>query len=110
MALLLLAEIASFFLAHRLYISFLHRVVSFVTLHLQKRPKKEKVKPILVNKEDNFVTVLDQPIETPPANHFELIHPKDEFELLHSHTVSGLTTKCGVFGVFRRFGFHAIQQ
>lgn len=56
---------------------------------LQKRIKKEKVRPILVNK-DNTVEncVLDKVVEVPPANHFEELHPKDEFELLCLQTVS----------------------
>lgn len=38
---------------------------------------------------ENHVLLLVQPVETPPANRFEELHPKDEFELLHSHIVSG---------------------
>lgn len=56
---------------------------------LQKRNKKEKVRPILINNiEKENIVVVDGDIEIPPANHFEQLHPKDEFELLHSHIVS----------------------
>lgn len=52
--------------------------------HLQKRSKKDKVRPILVHKEISSENVIDNMVEAPPANHFETIHPKDEFELMHS--------------------------
>ncbi|XP_047994083.1 ribosome-binding protein 1 isoform X1 [Leguminivora glycinivorella] len=54
---------------------------------IRKRGKDPKVKPILINKEDP--SCISDP-STPPSptgsvsNHFEEIHPKDEFELLHS--------------------------
>lgn len=64
-------------------------------LGLQRRNKKEKVRPILVNsKEKENNVIIDSEIEVPTANHFEELHPKDEFELLHSHIVS--YNKCRV--------------
>ncbi|KAI8424994.1 hypothetical protein MSG28_006888 [Choristoneura fumiferana] len=54
---------------------------------IRKRGKDPKVKPILINKEDP--SCISDP-STPPSptgsvsNHFEEIHPKDEFELLQS--------------------------
>lgn len=58
-----------------------------LSVQIRKRGKDPRVKPILINKEDpSCVTDLS----TPPSptsslsNHFEEIHPKDEFELLHS--------------------------
>ncbi|KAJ0173610.1 hypothetical protein K1T71_010759 [Dendrolimus kikuchii] len=53
---------------------------------IRKRGKDPKVKPILVNKEDpscvNDPNTYPQP--TNVVNHFEELHPKDDFELLHS--------------------------
>lgn len=56
----------------------------------QKRGKKNKVRPILIHKSVENPVIIDS-VDVPPANHFEQLHPKDEFELLHSHlhTVSG---------------------
>lgn len=53
----------------------------------QKKFKKEKMRPILVNKEEveNIVDIIVD--EVPPANHFEEIHPKDDFELLRSNSI-----------------------
>lgn len=53
---------------------------------IRKRGKDPKVKPILVNKEDPSC-VSDpnaSPQPTNVVNHFEEMHPKDDFELLHS--------------------------
>lgn len=44
----------------------------------QKKKKKEKVKPILVHKEEK---VAEEPLPPAPANHFELIQPKDDLSL-----------------------------
>lgn len=48
--------------------------------------KKEKVRSILHNKEKS--PVADANVCVLPVNHFEKIHPKDEFEMLHAHQVS----------------------
>lgn len=52
---------------------------------MQKRTKKDKVRPILVNKDvispENVIDNLV--VDVPAANHFEKLHPKDEFELMH---------------------------
>lgn len=54
--------------------------------YLQKRVKKDKIRPILLNKEKT--PVADVTASNTLVNHFETIHPKDEFELLHAHQVS----------------------
>ncbi|XP_053613268.1 ribosome-binding protein 1 isoform X2 [Plodia interpunctella] len=55
---------------------------------IRKRGKDPKVKPILVNKEDpscvSDPSTVPVPTESTVSNHFEELHPKDEFELLHS--------------------------
>ncbi|XP_045538003.1 ribosome-binding protein 1 [Papilio machaon] len=56
-------------------------------IKIRKRGKDPKVKPILVNKEDP--SCVSDPGSVPfpgsaVSNHFEEMHPKDEFELLHS--------------------------
>ncbi|XP_013135435.1 PREDICTED: ribosome-binding protein 1 [Papilio polytes] len=56
-------------------------------IKIRKRGKDLKVKPILVNKEDP--SCVSDPGSAPingsaVSNHFEEMHPKDEFELLHS--------------------------
>lgn len=43
-----------------------------------KKKKKEKVKPILVHKEEQ---VFDEPFPPALANHFDLIQPKDDLSL-----------------------------
>ncbi|XP_060805240.1 ribosome-binding protein 1 isoform X2 [Amyelois transitella] len=56
-------------------------------IKIRKRGKDPKVKPILVNKEDpSCVSDPNTPVPTTTtvSNHFEELHPKDEFELLHS--------------------------
>lgn len=58
----------------------------FHIFDLQKRAKKEKILPILLNKEKTPVAEVGVPNTL--VNHFETIHPKDEFELLHAHQVS----------------------
>ncbi|XP_049704576.2 ribosome-binding protein 1 isoform X4 [Helicoverpa armigera] len=59
---------------------------------IRKRGKDPKVKPILVNKEDpscvSDPSALPDPTTTTVANHFEEMHPKDEFELMHSTLVT----------------------
>lgn len=54
-------------------------------INLQKRMKKDKIRSILHNKEKT--PVVDANSSVLPINHFEKIHPKDEFEL-HAHQVS----------------------
>ena len=55
----------------------------------KKKSKNEKVKPILLNKDEPVVTYEadSQPVQV-ESNHFEVIQPKDEFELIHSQSVS----------------------
>ncbi|KAJ8723895.1 hypothetical protein PYW07_007875 [Mythimna separata] len=59
---------------------------------IRKRGKDPKVKPILINKEDP--SCVSDPSAVPDsaavtvANHFEEMHPKDEFELMHSSLVA----------------------
>lgn len=57
-------------------------------LQNKKKVKDAKVKPILINKDDpsciSDTSTPPSPTINQPANHFEQIHPKDEFELLHS--------------------------
>nr|XP_022907680.1 ribosome-binding protein 1 isoform X3 [Onthophagus taurus] len=55
----------------------------------KRRPKKDKVRPILLNRDmSEEKIVLTPDCEVEPANHFEESHPKDEFELMHSQSVS----------------------
>lgn len=66
---------------------FLGKIVTFndgMQSNLQKRTKKDKVRPILVNKDVSPENLIDNVVEVPPANHFETLHPKDEFELMHT--------------------------
>ncbi|XP_046971775.1 ribosome-binding protein 1 isoform X2 [Vanessa cardui] len=56
-------------------------------IKIRKRGKDPKVKPILVNKEDPSCVSDPSAAATPVAevsNHFEEMHPKDDFELLHA--------------------------
>lgn len=58
-----------------------------ISLQIRKRGKDPKVKPILLNKEDPSCVSDPNAVSTPEniiSNHFEEMHPKDEFELLHS--------------------------
>ncbi|KOX71284.1 hypothetical protein WN51_04388 [Melipona quadrifasciata] len=59
----------------------------------KKKSKHEKVKPILVNKDEPLVIVTElsssQPLST-EANHFDLIQPKDDLELIRSHSKENL--------------------
>ncbi|XP_026743114.1 kinectin-like isoform X6 [Trichoplusia ni] len=59
---------------------------------IRKRGKDPKVKPILLNKEDpscvSDPSTLPENLTTTVANHFEEMHPKDEFELMHSTLVA----------------------
>lgn len=62
-------------------------------MQIRKRGKDPKVKPILINKEDPSCfsdpsAVPDSTTTTTVANHFEEMHPKDEFELMHSSLVA----------------------
>nr|XP_022907679.1 ribosome-binding protein 1 isoform X2 [Onthophagus taurus] len=53
----------------------------------KRRPKKDKVRPILLNRDmSEEKIVLTPDCEVEPANHFEESHPKDEFELMHSQS------------------------
>lgn len=55
---------------------------------IRKRGKDPKVKPILLNKEDpscvSDPSAITTAAATPVVNHFEEMHPKDDFELLHT--------------------------
>ncbi|XP_050353934.1 ribosome-binding protein 1-like isoform X2 [Nymphalis io] len=56
-------------------------------IKIRKRGKDPKVKPILINKEDPSCVSDPSTAATPVAevsNHFEEMHPKDDFELLHA--------------------------
>lgn len=58
-----------------------------ISLQIRKRGKDPKVKPILLNKEDPSCVSDPSAVSTPEnviSNHFEEMHPKDEFELQHS--------------------------
>ncbi|KAJ8714050.1 hypothetical protein PYW08_007670 [Mythimna loreyi] len=59
---------------------------------IRKRGKDPKVKPILINKEDpscvSDPSAVPDSATTTVANHFEEMHPKDEFELMHSSLVA----------------------
>lgn len=58
-----------------------------ISLQIRKRGKDPKVKPILLNKEDPSCVTDPSAVYTPEnivSNHFEEMHPKDEFELQHS--------------------------
>ncbi|XP_076482209.1 uncharacterized protein LOC117166047 isoform X2 [Bombus vancouverensis nearcticus] len=59
----------------------------------KKKGKHEKVKPILVNKDEPLVIVTElspsQPLST-EVNHFDLIQPKDDLELIRSHSKENL--------------------
>ncbi|CAK9822917.1 Ktn1 [Anthophora retusa] len=59
----------------------------------KKKSKHEKVKPILVNKDEPLVIVTELSSSQPPlaeANHFDLIQPKDDLELIRSHSKENL--------------------
>ncbi|XP_063994157.1 ribosome-binding protein 1 isoform X2 [Diachasmimorpha longicaudata] len=60
----------------------------------KKKNKPEKVKPILVNKDESPVVVADT-IATlnpsPDVNHFDIIHPKDDLELIRSQSKENLS-------------------
>ncbi|XP_060830973.1 kinectin-like isoform X1 [Bombus pascuorum] len=59
----------------------------------KKKSKHEKVKPILVNKDEPLVIVTElspsQSLST-EVNHFDLIQPKDDLELIRSHSKENL--------------------
>lgn len=63
-----------------------------MSVQIRKRGKDPKVKPILINKEDpscvSDPTAVPETTATIAANHFEEMHPKDEFELLHSTLIA----------------------
>ncbi|XP_047536698.1 ribosome-binding protein 1 isoform X2 [Vanessa atalanta] len=64
-------------------------------IKIRKRGKDPKVKPILINKEDPSCVSDPSAAATPVAevsNHFEEMHPKDDFELLHA-TLEKVTEK-----------------
>ncbi|XP_018304998.1 kinectin isoform X3 [Mycetomoellerius zeteki] len=55
----------------------------------KKKGKLEKIKPILVNKDEPSVIVTELNPSQPPlveANHFDVIHPKDDLELVRSQS------------------------
>ncbi|XP_036139842.1 kinectin isoform X3 [Monomorium pharaonis] len=57
----------------------------------KKKGKCEKIKPILVNKDEPSVIVTElNPLQPPlaEANHFDLTHPKDDLELVRSHSIA----------------------
>nr|XP_012144921.1 PREDICTED: kinectin isoform X2 [Megachile rotundata] len=59
----------------------------------KKKSKVEKVKPILVNKDEPLVIVTELSSSQPfsaEANHFDLIQPKDDLELIRSHSKENL--------------------
>ncbi|XP_020284045.1 ribosome-binding protein 1 isoform X4 [Pseudomyrmex gracilis] len=59
----------------------------------KKKGKLEKIKPILINKDEPLVFVSESSSSQPPlaeANHFDLTHPKDDFELVRSHSKENL--------------------
>ncbi|EFN62950.1 Laminin-like protein epi-1 [Camponotus floridanus] len=59
----------------------------------KKKGKLEKIKPILVNKDEPLVIVTELNPSQPPlaeANHFDLIHPKDDLELVRSQSRENL--------------------
>lgn len=69
----------------------------------KKKGKVEKVKPILVNKDEPVAVItepsLSQPAIAPESNHFDVIQPKDDLELIRSHSVSDLVASaCIIFG------------
>ncbi|XP_057337628.1 ribosome-binding protein 1-like isoform X3 [Microplitis mediator] len=58
----------------------------------KKKSKPEKVKPILVNKDESPV-VTESIASQPPlvnVNHFDVIHPKDDLELIRSQSKENL--------------------
>ncbi|XP_015597971.1 kinectin isoform X4 [Cephus cinctus] len=59
----------------------------------KKKNKVEKVKPILINKDEPVVIAPELSPSQPPleeANHFDLIQPKDDLELIRSHSRENL--------------------
>ncbi|XP_018393925.1 PREDICTED: kinectin-like isoform X3 [Cyphomyrmex costatus] len=61
----------------------------------KKKGKLEKIKPILVNKDEPSVIVTELNLSQPPlaeANHFDLIHPKDDLELVRSQSITQTET------------------
>ncbi|XP_072744778.1 uncharacterized protein [Anoplolepis gracilipes] len=59
----------------------------------KKKGKLEKIKPILINKDEPLVIVTELNPSQPPlaeANHFDLIHPKDDLELVRSQSRENL--------------------
>ncbi|XP_011135621.1 kinectin isoform X2 [Harpegnathos saltator] len=59
----------------------------------KKKGKLEKIKPILVNKDEPLAIVTELSPSQPPlaeANHFDIIHPKDDLELVRSHSKENL--------------------
>ncbi|XP_017776319.1 PREDICTED: ribosome-binding protein 1 isoform X2 [Nicrophorus vespilloides] len=51
----------------------------------KRKQKKDVVRPILVNRDSSAENIQCNVEPVSPANHFEELHPKDEFELLNSH-------------------------
>lgn len=57
----------------------------------KKKNKTEKVKPILVNKDESPITIpesLALQLPLTEVNHFDVMHPKDELELIRTQSVS----------------------
>lgn len=63
-----------------------------LSVQIRKRGKDPKVKPILINKEDpscvSDPSAVPDSAGTTATNHFEEMHPKDEFELMQSSLVT----------------------
>jgi hypothetical protein len=60
-------------------------ILSLIFQEDKKKKKKEKVKPILLNKDEQSHIVEVAPV---PANHFEEIQPKDDLLLKQKGNVS----------------------
>ncbi|XP_011697731.1 PREDICTED: ribosome-binding protein 1-like isoform X3 [Wasmannia auropunctata] len=61
----------------------------------KKKGKLEKIKPILVNKDEPSIIVAELNPSQPPlaeVNHFDLIHPKDDLELVRSQSINQIET------------------
>lgn len=74
---------------HKLHVEFKEPAVQEVPPTEQttnkKRGKRDKVRPILIHKSVENAPVIPIVDDVPPSNHFEQLHPKDDFELLHLH-------------------------
>lgn len=72
-------------------------------MQIRKRGKDPKIKPILLNKEDpscvSDPSSVPVPADTTIVNHFEEMHPKDEFELMHSTLAADKVSSLHVFDI-----------